>query len=46
MAGRGRQDGVAACLEDLDQGAVESGRNHFGVITDPVILDAVAEFLA
>jgi hypothetical protein len=46
MAGRGRQDGVAACPEDLDPGAVESERNHFGVITDPVVLDAVAGFLA
>jgi pimeloyl-ACP methyl ester carboxylesterase len=38
------RDALAAAIPDLR--VVESDRNHFGVITDPLVADAVAEFLA
>jgi pimeloyl-ACP methyl ester carboxylesterase len=39
-----QRDALAAAVPGLR--VVESERNHFGVITDPVVLDAVAGFLA
>jgi pimeloyl-ACP methyl ester carboxylesterase len=39
-----QRDELAAAVSRLR--VVESERNHYGVVTDPVVLDAVAEFLA